>query len=283
MKKLEEYRKKRDFKRTAEPAGSVSKNPQKLFVIQKHAATRLHYDLRLEVDGVMKSWAVPKGPSLNPDDKRLAVHVEDHPLEYRKFEGVIPKGQYGGGEVIIWDQGTYELEGNLDANAQMARGDLKFILHGKKVRGSFVLVQIKSSKEKKEWLLIKHRDEFVDTQWDAEQHSRSVVSGRTLEDVKLGREASTPADENKISSLPGARKMAMPRSIPLTLASLSDKPFSNPDWLFEVKWDGVRGLAYVADAEVTVRSRAGREISLEYPEVKDLANQLVGYRSDRGR
>ena len=138
-----------------------------------------------------------------------------------------------------------------------------------------MLVQIKSSKEKKEWLLIKHRDEFVDTQWDAEQHSRSVVSGRTLEDVKLGRAASTPADENKISSLPGARKTPMPRSVSLTLASLSDKPFSNPDWLFEVKWDGVRGLAYVANGEVTVRSRAGREISLEYPEVKDLANQLL--------
>jgi bifunctional non-homologous end joining protein LigD len=275
MKKLEEFRKKRDFKRTAEPSGSVSKNRQRLFVIQKHAATRLHYDLRLEVDGVMKSWAVPKGPSLNPDDKRLAVHVEDHPLEYRKFEGVIPKGQYGGGEIIIWDQGTYELEGNLDANAQMARGDLKFILRGKKVRGSFVLVQIKSSKEKKEWLLIKHRDEFVDTKWDAEQHSRSVVSGRTLEDVKLGRAASTPAEESKLSSLPGARKMPMPRSVSLTLASLSDKPFSNPDWLFEVKWDGVRGLAYVANGEVTVRSRAGREISLEYPEVKDLAKQLL--------
>jgi len=275
MKKLEEYRKKRDFKRTAEPSGSVSANRQRLFVIQKHAATRLHYDLRLEVDGVMKSWAVPKGPSLNPDDKRLAVHVEDHPLEYRKFEGVIPKGQYGGGEVIIWDQGTYELEGNLDAHAQMARGDLKFILHGKKVRGSFVLVQIKSSKEKKEWLLIKHRDEFVDGRWDAEQHSRSVVSGRTLEDVKLGREASPPAEENKLSSLAGARKTAMPRSVLLTLASLSDKPFSNPDWLFEVKWDGVRGLAYVANGEVTVRSRAGREISLEYPELKGLANQLL--------
>ena len=137
----------------------------------------------------MKSWAVPKGPSLNPVDKRLAVHVEDHPLEYRKFEGVIPKGQYGGGEVIIWDQGTYELEGDLSAEAQMARGDLKFILHGKKVRGSFVLVELKNAKAKREWLLIKHRDEFVDPEWDAEKHESSVVSGRTLEDVRLGRAA----------------------------------------------------------------------------------------------
>ena len=136
MKKLAEYRKKRHFDKTAEPAGSTERSLKKRFVIQKHAATRLHYDLRLEVDGVMKSWAVPKGPSLNPADKRLAVHVEDHPLEYRKFEGVIPKGQYGGGEVIIWDQGTYELEGPLDADAQMARGDLKFILHGKKCAGA---------------------------------------------------------------------------------------------------------------------------------------------------
>ena len=157
MKKLAEYRKKRHFDKTAEPAGTAERSSKKRFVIQKHAATRLHYDLRLEVDGVMKSWAVPKGPSLNPGDKRLAVHVEDHPLEYRKFEGVIPKGQYGGGEVIVWDQGTYELEGPLDADAQMARGDLKFILHGKKVRGSFVLVKMKNSKEQKEWLLIKQK------------------------------------------------------------------------------------------------------------------------------
>jgi bifunctional non-homologous end joining protein LigD len=274
MKKLAEYRNKRHFERTPEPSGSVSKSGKRLFVIQKHAATRLHYDLRLEVDGVMKSWAVPKGPSLNPADKRLAVHVEDHPLEYRKFEGVIPKGQYGGGEVIIWDQGTYELEGHLDAQAQLARGDLKFILHGKKVRGSFVLVEIKNSKEKKEWLLIKHRDEFVDPLWDAEQHAQSVVSGRTLEDVKLARPASAPSDPANISSLPCARKAPMPRAVSLTLASLSDEPFSDPAWLFEVKWDGVRGIAYLTNGEVVVRSRTGREISLEYPEVKDLANQL---------
>jgi bifunctional non-homologous end joining protein LigD len=274
MKKLAEYRKKRQFDKTAEPAGSTERSSKKRFVIQKHAATRLHYDLRLEVDGVMKSWAVPKGPSLNPSDKRLAVHVEDHPLEYRKFEGVIPKGQYGGGEVIIWDQGTYELEGPLDADAQMARGDLKFILHGKKVRGSFVLVQIKSSKEKKEWLLIKHKDEFVDLLWNAEEHGESVVSGKTLEDVRLGRAARKPPETTKLDSLPGARKAPMPRDVALTLASLSDKPFSNPDWLFEVKWDGVRGLAYVSDGEVSVRSRTGREIAPEYPEVRDLANQL---------
>lgn len=274
MKKLAEYRKKRHFDKTAEPAGSAASPSKKRFVIQKHAATRLHYDLRLEVDGVMKSWAVPKGPSLNPGDKRLAVHVEDHPLEYRKFEGVIPKGQYGGGEVIIWDQGTYELEGPLNADAQMARGDLKFILHGKKVRGSFVLVQIKSSKEKKEWLLIKHKDEFVDPLWNVEEHGESVVSGKTLEDVRLGRPARKLPETKNLGSLPGARKAPMPRDVPLTLASLSDEPFSNPDWLFEVKWDGVRGLAYVSDGEVSVRSRTGREIVAEYPEVRDLANQL---------
>ena len=274
MKKLAEYRKKRHFDKTAEPAGTAERSSKKRFVIQKHAATRLHYDLRLEVDGVMKSWAVPKGPSLNPGDKRLAVHVEDHPLEYRKFEGVIPKGQYGGGEVIVWDQGTYELEGPLDADAQMARGDLKFILHGKKVRGSFVLVQIKSSKEKKEWLLIKHKDEFVDPLWNAEEHGESVVSGKTLEDVRLGRAARKPPETKKLGSLPGARKAPMPRDVALTLASLSDEPFSNPDWLFEVKWDGVRGLAYVSDGEVSVRSRTGREIAAEYPEVRDLTNQL---------
>jgi bifunctional non-homologous end joining protein LigD len=274
MKKLAEYRQKRRFDKTAEPAGSVAREGKARFVIQKHAATRLHYDLRLEVGGVLKSWAVPKGPSLNPGDKRLAVHVEDHPLEYRKFEGVIPKGQYGGGEVIVWDQGTYELEGHLDADAQLARGELKFILHGKKVRGSFVLVQLKNSKEKNEWLLIKHRDEFADPLWDAEKHAQSIVSGRTLEDVKLGRPARAPLQASNISSLPGARKVAMPRSLPLTLASISEKPFSNPDWLFEVKWDGVRGVVYLVNGEVSVRSRAGREISLEYPEVRDLANQL---------
>ena len=205
MKKLAEYRNKRTFEKTPEPSGTVA-HSGKAFC---HSKTCRHQaPLRPEIGSRrrLKSWAVPKGPSFNPADKRLAVHVEDHPLEYRKFEGVIPKGQYGGGEVIIWDQGTYELEGDLSAEAQLARGDLKFTLHGKKVRGSFVLVELKNAKAKREWLLIKHRDEFVDPAWDAEKHEPSVVSGRTLEDVRLGRPASGPEDTNKVGAPSGRAK-----------------------------------------------------------------------------
>ena len=163
MPKLSEYHKKRDFQQNAgtrrpSPADSASR----VFVVQKHAATRLHYDLRLELDGVLKSWAVPKGPSMNPGDKRLAIQVEDHPYDYRKFEGSIPKGEYGGGEVIVWDEGTYAPEGGMSAHEGLAKGDFKFQLFGEKLRGSFVLVRIKHSKTgaKNEWLLIKHRDSF---------------------------------------------------------------------------------------------------------------------------
>src|SRR5215471_20273746 len=133
MAQLEEYRRKRRFDRTPEPTGEKPRRSGQTFVVQKHAARRLHYDFRLEIDGVLKSWAVPKGPSLNPGDKRLAVQVEDHPFEYRKFEGSIPKGQYGAGEVIIWDQGTYSAEGAMSARDQLAQGDLKFELHGQKL------------------------------------------------------------------------------------------------------------------------------------------------------
>src|SRR5580704_12401272 len=158
MATLKEYHKKRSFGRTPEPKGSVHASGDHVFVIQKHAATRLHYDLRLELDGVLKSWAVPKGPSLNPGEKRLAVQVEDHPFEYRTFEGSIPKGQYGGGEVIVWDEGTYAPEGALSTRDQLAKGELKFQLNGEKLRGSFVLVKLRKPGNKNEWLLIKHRD-----------------------------------------------------------------------------------------------------------------------------
>src|ERR1700676_3846495 len=167
---LTEYKRKRDFGTTAEQKGGKPL-PKRVkgasrFVIQKHDATRLHYDFRLEIDGVLKSWAVPKGPSLNPADKRLAMETEDHPLEYANFEGVIPEGHYGAGPVIIWDRGTFTTEDGLSASQQYRRGEIKFALHGEKLQGSFVLVKLHGKDGKgKPWLLIKHRDAAVDTEW----------------------------------------------------------------------------------------------------------------------
>jgi bifunctional non-homologous end joining protein LigD len=271
---LNEYRKKRDFKKTSEPAGDVRGSGDRVFVVQKHAATRLHYDLRLEVDGVLKSWAVPKGPSMNPGDKRLAVQVEDHPFDYRKFEGSIPKGEYGGGEVIIWDEGTYAPEGNTGAREQLAKGELKFRLFGDKLRGSFVLVRLRRPGTKNEWLLIKHRDSFADGKWDAEQHPESVVSGRTLEDIAAGRPASRERRVVDVSELTGAVKAPMPKmpsGVKATLAELREKPFSHPNWIFEIKWDGVRAIAEIKDGRTTLWARSGRDVTSEYPEFKDLA------------
>src|SRR5215469_742374 len=183
MTKLEEYKRKRQFDRTPEPSGEeggpLSEN---FFVVQKHAARRLHYDFRLAINGTLKSWAVPKGPSLNSADKRLAVQTEDHPLEYGGFEGKIPEGSYGAGTVMVWDRGTFRVEGNADALKQLERGEIKFILHGEKLRGSFALVKLKQSQKGNEWLLIKHKDAAEDTAWDVAQHDGSVLTGRTLEE-----------------------------------------------------------------------------------------------------
>jgi bifunctional non-homologous end joining protein LigD len=274
---LNEYRNKRHFEKTPEPTGKVHGHGDRVFVVQKHAATRLHYDLRLEVDGVLKSWAVPKGPSMNPGDKRLAVQVEDHPFEYRKFEGSIPRGQYGGGEVIIWDEGAYAPEGALSARDQLARGELKFQLHGEKLRGSFVLVRLRKPGTKHEWLLIKHRDSFADDRWDAEQHAESVVSGRTLEDIAKGRPASRERRVAAASELSGAAAAAMPKmpgGVRATLAELKEKPFSDPDWVFEIKWDGVRAIAEIQGGKTTLWARSGRDVTGEYPEFKDLAGKF---------
>jgi len=278
MASLKEYHRKRSFDRTPEPAGTVRNRDHKVFVVQKHAATRLHYDLRLEVDGVLKSWAVPKGPSLNPADKRLAIQVEDHPFEYRTFEGSIPKGQYGGGEVIVWDQGTYAPEGTMSARDQIARGELKFRLDGEKLRGSFVLVRIKKKEDhQNEWLLIKHRDEAVDSNWDADQHAESVVTGRTLKDIAEGRTAPEKWKTTAICAIPGALKAAMPsmpQGVPVTLAQLREGVFSDPDWLFEIKWDGVRTLAQIQNGKVKLWARSGRDITGEYPDLADLPKYL---------
>jgi bifunctional non-homologous end joining protein LigD len=274
---LNEYRKKRHFEKTPEPSGKVHGRGDRVFVVQKHAATRLHYDLRLEVDGVLKSWAVPKGPSMNPGDKRLAVQVEDHPFEYRKFEGSIPKGEYGGGEVIIWDEGTYAPEGDLSTRDQLAKGELKFQLHGEKLRGSFVLVRLRRPGTKHEWLLIKHRDSFADDKWDAEKHAESVVSGRTLEDIAEGRPASRERRVVEPSELRGAVEAPMPKmpgGVRATLAELKEKAFSDPNWIFEIKWDGVRALAEIKDGKTTLWARSGRDVTKEYPEFKDLAEKF---------
>ncbi|HET7470626.1 MAG TPA: DNA polymerase ligase N-terminal domain-containing protein [Gemmatimonadales bacterium] len=194
-KRLAEYRKKRDFTRTAEPRGGRRKRAVKLaYVIQKHAASHLHFDLRLELDGVMKSWAVPKGPSLDPAVKRLAMQVEDHPIEYNAFEGTIPKGEYGGGTVMIWDRGTYEYGGDdLDGEAGLRdgyrRGDFKFVLHGKRLKGSWVLVRTRRGDPKRaQWLLIKHRDEFAEPGSEVvEEYQTSAATGRTMDDIAAGR------------------------------------------------------------------------------------------------
>jgi bifunctional non-homologous end joining protein LigD len=278
MAGLTEYRRKRRFGDTPEPRGKKARKDEKIFVIQKHAATRLHYDLRLEVGGVLKSWAVPKGPSLNPGDKRLAIQVEDHPFDYRTFEGTIPEGNYGAGEVIIWDQGTYEPEGPLSAAEQLERGELKFRLHGHKLNGSFVLVKLKHSRGKNEWLLIKHRDDHADAMWNVEEHGESVVSGRPIpkthkekQKEKRSVQDSTPPNP---AELPGARSAPMPRDISVTLAKLADNPFSDPNWLFEIKWDGIRTVAFVNNGDVHLFSRSKRDVTAEFPEFRDLAKHL---------
>ena len=183
------YKKKRSFKNTPEPTGGKASDTGLRFVVQKHDATRLHYDFRLEMEGVLKSWAVPKGPSLNPEDKRLAMMVEDHPYDYRTFEGIIPEGNYGAGTVIVWDEGTYEAlepgtkkEQERSLLQQLRKGSLKFRMHGKKLKGEFALVKLKNS-EQNAWLLIKHRDEYA-TDTDITKKDKSVVSGKTIEKVE---------------------------------------------------------------------------------------------------
>jgi bifunctional non-homologous end joining protein LigD len=183
---LEEYRSKRRFEKTPEPPpGDLTSKPtaKSRFCVQRHNATRLHYDFRLEIGGVLKSWAIPKGPTLDPAVKHLAAHVEDHPLEYGEFEGNIPAGNYGAGSVMLWDRGTFDLLGEVPAEDQLARGDLKFRLHGEKLNGEFALVLMKGRGKGNEWLLIKKRDEHASPGWDVEAHASSVLSGRTQEEI----------------------------------------------------------------------------------------------------
>src|SRR5215831_6578221 len=211
---LEEYVRKRRFENTPEPAPSKHnvKETGNYFCVQRHDATRLHYDFRLEIDGVLKSWAVPKGPTLDPGVKHFAAHVEDHPIEYGSFEGTIPSGNYGAGSVMLWDRGTFELLGGVAGADQMARGDVKFRLHGEKLQGEFAIVHMKGRGKGNEWLLIKKRDQAAVPGWDVEAHAFSVSSGRTQEEIarnlparKTKQKTSGAADRIWASSRPAKR------------------------------------------------------------------------------
>jgi bifunctional non-homologous end joining protein LigD len=307
MAKLEEYQRKRRFDRTPEPSGapeSVAGKVQDMpspaakrtrlpkpklpqlevrpgaehgdtFVVQKHRATRLHYDFRLAIDGTLKSWAVPKGPSQSHADKRLAVQTEDHPLDYANFEGKIPEGNYGAGTVMVWDRGTFHVEGNLGALKQLEKGEIKFSLNGEKLKGSFVLVKLKQSEKGNEWLMIKHKDVAEDSSWNIDEHDGSALTGRTIEEIKEELPPKRRPTLIQASEFQGARKIAMPSRVEPMLATLTDRPFSDPNWLFEIKWDGVRVLARIENGALTLRSRTGVDIAKRYPELASLPDALA--------
>jgi bifunctional non-homologous end joining protein LigD len=308
---LSTYRAKRDFKKTGEPSGEAKVKPsnRRRFVIQKHDATRLHYDLRLELDGVFKSWAVTKGPSLDPHDKRLAVEVEDHPLDYGDFEGTIPKGQYGGGTVMLWDRGYWEPEGNRTPEEALAKGDFKFTLEGKRLHGSFVLVRMRNDRDggkRTNWLLIKHHDDFSVEENGAavlEENDTSVASARTMEAIASGRgrkpmpfmmqngdvEADAVWDSNhglaaeerkagvKTAKKPPATrrtKSAMPDFIPPQLCETLARPPSADGWIHEIKFDGYRIQMRIEDGEATLKTRKGLDWTAKYKAIATSGSAL---------
>jgi bifunctional non-homologous end joining protein LigD len=362
---LEEYKRKRRFESTPEPPPKVENKAGHRFVVQKHDATRLHYDFRLEMEGVLKSWAVPRGPSLDPADKRLAMQVEDHPVSYFDFEGIIPEGNYGAGTVMVWDVGTWQplspvaVQGKYvpgteaEAAAMLAKGDLKFRLDGKKLKGDFALVKIKGRRpgsKGNEWLMIKKHDQYVVEGYDIDAYDESVLSKRSLAEIagdagsaewrsrpagggklkaawladavakldkkkaaasgqkKKQKQVNTAedAEENKgktlassaniplaasphqtskkkskssassassavlISGLDSAVKRPMPTTIHPMLATSVDEPFDGAEWLFEIKWDGYRAIAFIADGKLRLVSRNQNELTERFPELKDL-------------
>ncbi len=269
---LKEYARKRHFDKTPEPPAEEGEHEQSkhggFFCVQRHDATRLHYDFRLEVNGALVSWAVPKGPSLDPSRKALAMKVEDHPLAYGTFEGNIPAGNYGGGSVMLWDQGTYEVLGEPSAQAQLDRGDFKFALHGKKLNGSFAIVHMKHAGKGNEWLLIKKKDEFAVPDYDIDQFAWSVATRRTQDEIAQN------AEPLKIADLPGARKAAVPPEMQPMLATAVTKPPDGPQWLYEIKWDGIRALCFIKNGALQVHSRRGLRSERQYPELASLPERV---------
>lgn len=269
---LQKYRKKRNFKRSTEPYGSIKKNKQSIYVIQKHAASHLHYDLRLKLNGVLKSWAIPKGPSLDSSIKRLAVHVEDHPIEYAEFEGIIPKGEYGGGTVMLWDKGTWVSEDN-DVNFAYKKGHLSFILKGKKLKGAWNLVQIKNNP--KNWLLIKVKDKYArsEHEYDITQAKpNSVVSRRSLQGIAKKFQVDVPKfkdiQSKKKLNLRKAKKKVMPHSLYPELATLAEQPPTGNEWLHEIKFDGYRLLCFIKDKKIKFLTRNQKDWTEKFKELQ---------------
>jgi bifunctional non-homologous end joining protein LigD len=303
-RKLSTYRAKRDFTKTSEPSGDrrVAASKRLRYVIQKHAARRLHYDLRLELGGVFKSWAVTKGPSLDPADKRLAVEVEDHPLDYGDFEGTIPHGEYGGGTVQLWDRGYWEPQGDKTPEEALAKGDFKFLLFGKRLHGSWVLVRMRHDRDggkRTNWLLIKHRDEYATTGHGEAvlEEDKSVASGRKMAEIAAGKgrrpkpfmldpKAATRADavwhsnrsdgHDAPASKPAPAKRTPIRSrfVPPQLAKLVESPPSGDDWGHEIKIDGYRLELQVADGGAALYTRKGLDWSEKFDSIASAASSL---------
>ncbi len=258
---LQAYRAKRSADRTPEPSGRVGAEGGKLYVMHKHAATNMHWDLRLEFEGTLKSWAVPRGPSYDQADKRLAVHVEDHPIEYGDFEGIIPEGNYGAGAVIVWDRGTWEpIE---DPAAGLQKGKLLFELHGHKLKGRWTLVKIKKSE--RDWLLIKERDGLM-TQGGRPVPEESVLSGLTVEELRDGRDRAGPI-RAELERLGVPTRVVRVDDVEAILAETVEAPFTKEGWLFELKLDGYRILAELHDGQVRLMTRRGNEANASFPEI----------------
>ncbi len=269
---LKEYARKRNFEKTPEPPPEEPHAKHRgrggFFCVQRHDATRLHYDFRLEVNGVLVSWAVPKGPSLDPARKALAMKVEDHPLDYGVFEGNIPEGNYGAGSVMLWDKGSYDILDELPAQAQLDRGDFKFALHGTKLNGAFAIVHMKHAGKGNEWLLIKKKDEFAVPDYDINQFNWSVATRRTQDEIAENIEAL------EVGDLKGARKAAPPANLEAMLATAVTKPPSGPQWLYEIKWDGIRALCLLRNGSLQIQSRRGNRCEKQYPEFASLADHV---------
>ena len=305
--KLARYREMRDFTKTAEPSGERAVKPSELlrFVIQKHAATRLHYDLRLELDGVFRSWAVTRGPSLDPHDRRLAVQVEDHPLDYGDFEGVIPAGEYGGGSVMLWDRGYWAPEPGFEPRKALAKGELKFVMDGERLKGGFVLVRMKRRpREKRDnWLLIKHNDQYAREGAEGqvtENETTSVASGRAMDEIAAGRgkgpskfmtggKARAPADDvwhsdpakaaqkparAPMPARPKARSAAMPEFVAPMLTRTVERPPGGPGWAHEIKFDGYRLQLRVEGGKATLKTRKGLDWTAKFKEIAQAGANL---------